>query len=158
MLNFRKATENDTMLYFNWANDLNVRKHSFSSEEIDLKEHKTWFKAKLKDDTCLMLVFHNEENKNIGQIRIQKESQNQALIGISIAEDSRGKGYANEMLEMSSHYFFKFNKNYIINAFIKIDNLNSKFVFEKAGFEYQKELIYDNIKSFLYTKKINENR
>ena len=45
MLNFRKATENDTMLYFNWANDLNVRKHSFSSEEIDLKEHKTWFNA-----------------------------------------------------------------------------------------------------------------
>jgi len=153
MLSYRKATEKDTLLYFNWANDSNVRKQSFNSSEIDLDKHKKWFNAKIKETTCLMLVFQNEEKLYIGQIRIQNENDIEALIGISIAQEYRGKGYASEMLNIASDYFFETNPNYRINAFIKISNLNSKYAFEKAGFEYEKELMFKNSKSFLYTKK-----
>lgn len=154
MLSFRKATENDILLYFNWANDSKVREQSFNSSSIGLEDHKKWFKAKIKDATCLMLVFQNEENELVGQIRIQKENSNEAIIGISIGENSRGKGYASEMLEKASNYFFEINKSYSINAFIKIDNLNSKYAFEKAGFQFEKELMFNGFKSFLYSRTI----
>jgi RimJ/RimL family protein N-acetyltransferase len=154
MLSYRKPDESDSLLYFHWANDLNVRKQSFDSKLINLENHKQWFSAKIKDETCLMLIFQNEEKCDIGQIRIQKENKNEALIGISIDEEYRGKGYAVEMLQISIKYFFEEHKNFIIKALIKKENSNSKYTFEKAGFEYESEVIHENIESLLYTKKV----
>jgi RimJ/RimL family protein N-acetyltransferase len=154
MLSYRKATNKDALLYFNWVNDSNVRKLSFNSSEIDLDGHMKWFKTRIEDLTCMMLVFQNEEKLYIGQIRIQKEADSEALIGISIAKEHRGNGYASEMLKMASDSFFENNRDYRINAFIKISNLNSKYAFEKAGFEFEKELMFKNNKSLLYIKKV----
>ena len=100
-----------------------------------------------------MLVFQNEKNQNIGQIRMQKENEKEALIGISIASDFRGNGYAKEMLQIASDYFLKSNSNYVINAFIKETNLSSKYAFEKAGFEFRNLINYENSQSFHYFKK-----
>lgn len=154
MLSLRRATKNDTLLYYNWVNDSNVREQSFDSNSINFEDHKRWFKSKLKDTDCMMLVFKNEKNLDIGQVRIQKEDDKSALIGISIASEHRGKGYAIEMIQMSSDYFFISNPIYIIKAFIKIENSISKYVFEKAGFEFNSELMLENTESVLYTKKM----
>ena len=154
MLIFRKATEADTKLYFDWVNDFSVREQSYNSVAIDFESHKKWFKSKLEDRSCFMLVFQNEENLNIGQIRIQKENINEALIGISISVEHRGKSYAKEMLQIASDYFLDINQGFKLNAFIKKKNLNSKYAFEKAGFEFTNEIIYENIESFHYVKKI----
>tara|TARA_B110000027_G_C16120295_1_gene302472 strand:+ start:4191 stop:4658 length:468 start_codon:yes stop_codon:yes gene_type:complete len=154
MLSYRKPNESDCLLYFDWANDLNVRKQSFDSELINLENHKQWFTAKIKDETCFMLIFQNEKKCYIGQTRIQKENKNEALIGISIDEEYRGNGYASEMLQISTKCFFEENENFIVNALIKKENSNSKYAFEKAGFEYDSELRHKNIESFLYRKNI----
>ena len=66
MISFRKATIYDLMLYFDWANDPEVRAQSFDSKIIDIESHKKWFLSKLNDDSLLMLVFQNEKNQNIG--------------------------------------------------------------------------------------------
>ena len=153
MLIFRNATIADTILYFDWANDPIVREQSYNSSVIDFENHKKWFESKVEDDSCLMLVFQNEEKLKVGQIRIQKENGKEATIGISIAYEHRGKGYAKEMLKIASDYFLDSNPNYQINAFIKESNLNSKYAFEKAGFEFQNIIDYENFKSFHYTKK-----
>jgi len=153
MISFRKATIHDLMLYFDWANDPEVRAQSFDSKIIDIESHKKWFLSKLNDDSLLMLVFQNEKNQNIGQIRMQKENEKEALIGISIASDFRGNGYAKEMLQIASDYFLKSNSNYVINAFIKETNLSSKYAFEKAGFEFRNLINYENSQSFHYFKK-----
>lgn len=152
MLSFRKADLTDTRLYFDWANDCDVREQSYNSAVIDFENHKNWFESKLDDNSCMMLVFQNEENLKIGQIRIQKESDKEALIGISIASEHRGKGYAKIMLEMASNFFLVLNKNFIINAFIKEKNLTSKYAFEKAGFEFKEIINYENCSSFHYIK------
>ncbi len=154
MLTFRNATIADTNLYFDWANDPDVREQSYSSNPIDLESHGKWFKSKLEDSSCLMLVFQNEENLNIGQVRIQKENINEALIGISIAVEHRGKSYAKEMLKIASDYFLDSNEDFKLNAFIKMKNLSSKYAFEKAGFEFETEKNYENIQSFHYVKKL----
>ena len=154
MLTFRKATIADTNLYFDWANDPDVREQSYNSNPIDVESHKKWFNSKLKEDSCFMLVFQNEDNLNIGQVRIQKEDKNEALIGISVAREHRGKSYAKEMLQIASDYFLDTHKGFKINAFIKKENLSSKYAFEKAGFEFEVEKIHENIYSFHYVKKL----
>ena len=40
MLSYRKPNESDCLLYFDWANDLSVRKQSFDSDLINLENHK----------------------------------------------------------------------------------------------------------------------
>jgi RimJ/RimL family protein N-acetyltransferase len=153
MLSFRKATIDDILVYFEWTNDPIVREQSYNSSIIDFESHKKWFESKLKDDSCLMLVFQNEEKENVGQIRIQKQTNQESLIGISIASEFRGRGCAKEMLQMATDFFLAANPNYHINAFIKEKNLSSKFSFEKAGFEFNTIINYEDVSSFHYIKK-----
>lgn len=158
MLNFREAIIDDLQLYFDWANDEAVRDNSYSPAKIDLESHSRWFSAKLEDKSCLLLIFQNEDCKNVGQIRIQKQDHKESIIGVSVDLEFRGKGYAKEMLQLASDYFLVLNPDFVINAFIKIDNLNSKYAVEKAGFEFTEFVDYEGISSFHYIKKRNENR
>ncbi len=154
MLSFRRATITDKIMYFDWANDPVVREQSYNSSPIDFESHCKWFKSKIEDKSCLMLVFQNEENLNIGQVRVQKENMDEAIIGISVSIEHRSKSYAKEMLQISSNYFLDSNKGFKINAFIKKKNLNSKYAFEKAGFKFEAEKIHENIQSLHYIKKL----
>lgn len=153
MLSFRKANLKDVALYFDWANDTSVREQSYNSATIDFENHEKWFKSKLQDDSCLLLLFQNEEEQNVGQIRIQKENKNQALIGISIGTDHRGKGLAKEMILLASNFFLANNKGFLINAYIKEQNESSKQAFERAGFELKDIINYENCVSFHFIKK-----
>ena len=38
----------DLPIYFNWVNEKDVVKNSFTNKKISIKEHSKWFKAKLK--------------------------------------------------------------------------------------------------------------
>jgi RimJ/RimL family protein N-acetyltransferase len=91
-------------------------------------------------------------------VRIQKEKEINALIGLSVDSVHRGKGYAKEMLQAASDFFLKENPHFCIDAYIKEQNLNSKVAFEKAGFRFLGMMIYEGYKSFHYIKKTNENR
>ncbi len=157
MLKFRKATQEDIKIYFEWANDINVREQSYNSEAISYANHEKWFENKLKDNLCLMLIFEDQEQNKIGQVRIQKINDFEALIGISVALELRGKGYAKEMIHLASDYFLNSNAGFTINAYIKESNSNSKFAFEKAGYEFVEFVEYvDNqsFKSYKYIKRI----
>lgn len=153
MLSFRKPVITDMELYFEWANDPEVRGQSYNSNPIDLESHKKWFDSILKNDKCSMYVFQNEKNENVGQVRIQKFSNKEALIGISIVSCQRGKGYAKEMLLLSTNAFLEGNKGFLINAYIKESNLSSKFSFEKGGFRFKDMVDYESFRSFHYIKE-----
>ena len=56
------------------------------------------------------------------------------------------------MLKIASDYFLDANKKILINAFIKENNLSSKYAFEKAGFEFKNIRNYENFRSFHYIK------
>jgi RimJ/RimL family protein N-acetyltransferase len=43
-----------------------------------------------------------KHNEFIGQVRIQKQDENTAVIGISNDANHRGKGYANKMIQIAS--------------------------------------------------------
>jgi RimJ/RimL family protein N-acetyltransferase len=152
MLSFRKPTLNDMQLFFKWANDDEVRKQSYDSQKIQLSTHIQWFEYAIMSESYNMYVFQDGNKENIGQVRIQKQNEMEALIGISIDFQHRGKGYAKEMLKIASDDFLNLNRGLLINAYIKENNISSKHSFEKAGFEFKAYLEYKGYKSFYYIK------
>ncbi|MBL0738854.1 GNAT family N-acetyltransferase [Flavobacterium sp. GN10] len=153
MLSFRKATLDDLDLYFDWANNYEVRAQSYNSDPIVFENHKKWFEAAIKNSLIDMFVFKNLDNNLIGQVRIQKQNDREALIGVSVSPDQRGKGYAKEMLSLATDFFLQSNNGFLINAYIKESNLISKFSFEKAGFKFKEMVSYENFMSFHYIKQ-----
>ena len=158
MLTYRKATEADMLLYFEWANDEEVRKQSYQTDKINMDQHQEWFNKKTSDNDCLMLVFENEDKFPVGQTRFQKENEEVYVIGISLAKEFRGKGLAAEILQMSSDHFLKLYPGKTINAYIKEDNAGSIKAFVKAGFVFAEKLVIEGKESVLYIKlKADEN-
>ena len=159
MLTYKKPTIDDLDLYFSWVNDPLVREQSFNSEPISIEQHKIWFEKILKDNSYSLLLFENQVKEKVGQVRIKKQDNSDAIIGISVDAKHRGKGYAREMLKIATNVFFKDNSDVVLNAFIKEANKSSIFSFEKADFKFFAKVVYENFRSFHYIKtKKNENR
>lgn len=156
MIEFREVNINDINIFFNWTNDPLVRSHSFNLEKVSFKVHEKWFTKKISDENSILLIFFMS-NSPIGQIRIEKETLNQATISISISSENRGKGYAVDMLKKASKYFHSKNPEFIINAYIKKNNSNSINSFEKALFKFYKKIKYKGHDSLNYILQ-NENR
>lgn len=53
----KEADENDLLILYEWTNDLEVRKNSFSDKKITLEEHKKWFFDKLKSLKTDMYIY-----------------------------------------------------------------------------------------------------
>lgn len=157
MLSFRRATQADMMLYFEWANDEQVRRQSYHSDTISLEAHKEWYYKKINDRNCLMLLFENEANVPVGQVRFQKENEKVYVIGVSLAKEFRGKGLAGTILLMASDHFLEIFPGITIYAYIKISNTESMRSFAKAGFVFANNVVVEKSESVLYIKyKENE--
>ena len=151
-IHYRKAKLSDLDLYFEWTNDPATRSNSFNTQEVDYQEHTNWFSRKIEDKKALLLVFENEENIPVGQIRIEQRTD-ENIIGISIEKNFRGLGLAVPMLTSACESFFTEFQAKNIHAYIKKTNLASLNSFRKAGFEIINELIISNEASYLLEKK-----
>jgi RimJ/RimL family protein N-acetyltransferase len=150
---YRKANEKDVMLYFDWTNDASVRENSYQSAPISLENHQNWFHSKISDENCMMVVFENHIGTPIGQVRIQRQNDTTAVIGISNDKNHRGKGYASQMIAMASDEFLKQYPQIQISAYVKLENQASKKAFEKAGYVLDVALNYEGFPSYHYIKK-----
>ena len=151
-MHHRKANISDLDLYFEWTNDPSTRSNSFNTQEVDYQEHTNWFSKKIEDKKALLLVFENEENIPVGQIRIEQKTD-ENIIGISIDKNFRGLGLAVPMLTSACEVFFIEFQAKNIHAYIKKTNLASLKSFKKAGFEIINELVISNEASYLLEKK-----
>ncbi len=151
-IHYRKAKLSDLDLYFMWTNDPATRSNSFNTQEVDYQEHTEWFSRKVEDKKALLLVFENEENIPVGQIRIEQKTE-ENIIGISIDKNFRGLGLAVPMLTTACGVFLTEFQAKNIHAYIKKTNLASLNSFRKAGFEIINELIISNEASYLLEKK-----
>jgi RimJ/RimL family protein N-acetyltransferase len=151
-LSFRKATESDSDLYFEWVNDPLVREQSYNSNYIEKEVHISWFSDKVKDSNFYFYIFQNQNNQNIGQVRIQKINDSNSIIGVSVDSKHRGYGYGSKILELACNDFLLAMPKIIINAYIKKENSSSKIIFEKAGFNFKELVEHQNFKSLHYIK------
>lgn len=91
------ATQDDMDLLYEWANDEEVRKNSFSTEKIPYENHVKWFQRLLERKDCKQYIYYVDDIA-VGQVRVTIEGEN-AEIGYSICAAGRGKGYAKRMLQ-----------------------------------------------------------
>jgi RimJ/RimL family protein N-acetyltransferase len=150
----RRVTIDDLGLYYEWANETDVRNQSFNTQIIDFESHTKWFHEKIKDNSCLMIVAEIA-NIPVGQVRFENDTTNKiSVIGISIDKNNRGKGISSELLLQASNYFLSIYPEFTINAYIKETNLKSISSFIKAGFQISGRVTYMGCDAVLYTKSI----
>jgi RimJ/RimL family protein N-acetyltransferase len=146
-ITYRKATPNDVMLYFDWANDPAVRVNSFNSEKINLENHIQWFQQTLKNPENLLLLFELE-GKPFGQVRFQTISID-CVLNYSIEINNRGLGLGIPMITKAIEVLHDVRPEIIrITAKVKKENPASLKVLEKSGFHLQEES--ENERVYLY--------
>ena len=135
MLACRRATVGDLLLYFEWANDEEVRKNSFNPQKITLEQHKKWFEKKINDSDCLMFIVSIKENE-VGQIRFDKISDDSFETDFSIEKNFRGKGFGSDVIKIGTQELFKTRPliKRVIGK-VKKENFPSKKSFLNAHFK-----------------------
>lgn len=128
------ATLDDMDLLYEWANDEEVRKNSFSTEKILYENHVKWFHRLLERDNCRQYIYYVNDVA-VGQVRVTIEGD-KAEIGYSICATGRGNGYAKRMLQLLKVQL----KQDIpvvktLTAKVKMENIASQKVFLGLGYE-----------------------
>ncbi|MBX0331665.1 UDP-2,4-diacetamido-2,4,6-trideoxy-beta-L-altropyranose hydrolase [Pontibacter sp. HSC-14F20] len=134
-LKLRLAKPADLHLLFDWANDPEVRRHSFNSEPIPLENHIRWFQAKLDNpDTILYLA--EADGTPAAHIRFDINSST-AKISYLIAADFRGNGLGHTVLLKGIQQLLEDRPDVqLVEGLVQQDHKASVRSFEKAGFAY----------------------
>ncbi len=150
MLRFRKAKQEDMTLLFSWANDPLARKNSYNQQQITKEEHISWFEKQLRNADNEIYIFLDENQLAVGQVRFGLNVYGQAIISLFIVEEHRGKGYANQMIDMATTNYLEAHKTGTeVLAYIFKANETSLRSFLKAGFKLTKEEDFSGIPSYI---------
>lgn len=133
ILTYRLADEEDVDLLFQWANDDDVRRNSFSSAKIPYEDHLKWFSKILNDKNCEIYIFYREE-KPVGQVRLNYDSKN-AQISYSISKEFRGQGFGKLLISLIEKIVRKNHPEItVLTAKVKPDNIASQKIFEDNNY------------------------
>lgn len=139
LLRLRRARPDDARRIWEWTNDPETRRASFSSDPIPWEKHMQWFERLLQDpqQECLMAV--DAEGNPIGQLRFAMENDD-ATLSINIAPGRRGKGYGKELALQGARRLFRAKHMRSIHAYSKPDNTASARLFLGAGFSQEEPM------------------
>jgi UDP-2,4-diacetamido-2,4,6-trideoxy-beta-L-altropyranose hydrolase len=134
VLALRPARVEDAQLYFDWANDPEVRGQSFDAKPIAWTEHAAWFARRLADSVLLLAA--DEAGMPAGQARFEPRAGAWRL-SYSMAAEFRGAGLAAKMLGMALQEMRRQNVAHAgakLIAEVKPGNPASRRVFAALGF------------------------
>lgn len=133
----RRVKETDMKLLFDWRNNELVRKNSFCMDPVEWNKHVKWFNTTLVKSSVLFFILICKEQE-VGQIRIDLELDNTAIINYSIAEKYRGFGYGKQILHLAeTELYERFKNKYMLKALVKENNISSQVAFERLGYILQ---------------------
>lgn len=142
----RDATIKDELLVFEWRNIENLVALSSKQKKVTFEEHKEWFKKKIKNSKCRILIIQLK-NKNIGLIRLELENKKNCKISIYLIPGYEGQGFGSAALsQVLNSDTIKCN-SYL--ADVQISNISSQKFFQKLGFSKSLK----NSSSILFKKK-----
>ena len=98
-LKIRRAEIDDSQQLFRMANDFEVRKHSFSTEQIKYEDHFKWFKEKLNSKNKTAIWVMEFEGIIVAQVRYDTSKKRTAIIDFSVNAAFRGNGYGTQILK-----------------------------------------------------------
>jgi RimJ/RimL family protein N-acetyltransferase len=121
----RVATAADLGFLYRLRNDPETRQWSRTENEISPEEHADWFAA----TTDRIFVAEGENGIQFGIIRLVRHPH-ELEMGIVVAPEHRGKGYASLMIELGVKEAWA-----PVVAYVREDNLKSLSAFKRAGFK-----------------------
>ncbi|MCC5946010.1 MAG: UDP-2,4-diacetamido-2,4,6-trideoxy-beta-L-altropyranose hydrolase [Bernardetiaceae bacterium] len=137
MMHIRKANIEDMKLYFDWANDIEVRQNSIHTEPIVWENHQRWFLNKLQSEHTRLYVFEIQSNP-IGQLRIDFQ-ENIGLINYALDTRYRGLGLGKLMVQKTMKELKMEGRTIKLKAQVKQTNIASLKVFEQLGFALENQ-------------------
>ena len=129
-IHLRDATINDKLLVFEWRNIDTLVALSSQQKKVTLQEHQQWFKKKIADLNCKLLIIQLKE-KSIGLIRLELE-QEECKITIYLIPGYEGQGFGYAALSQAIDNCTLDCKSYL--AEVQIKNIPSQKLFQKLGF------------------------
>ncbi|MDB5261403.1 MAG: glycosyltransferase [Adhaeribacter sp.] len=153
-LRLRKAQDQDMTLLFKWANDPEVRRHSFNPSPIPQAMHQSWFRAKLNDPDCLIFIAFAGDVP-AGMIRYDI-IEKQATISYLLNKDFRGKGLGSWILAAGTEALRQQRPDVrqLIGQ-VQTSNIASIVSFRKTGFAELTDGSAVNPKSLVFAKSLN---
>ena len=144
-IHLRDATINDKLLVFEWRNIDTLVALSSQQKKVTLQEHQQWFKRKIVDLNCKLLIIQLK-NENIGLIRIESE-QGECEITIYLIPGYEGQGFGHVALSQAIDNCTLNCKSYL--AKVQSKNIPSQKLFQKLGFSKASEndafILYNKI-------------
>lgn len=125
----RRATLDDALDVLIWRNDPLTRAMSRTPDEVEQQAHVAWFNRAL-DDAASTLLIGEVGGEKIGMVRFDHGAATE--VSININPSCRGRGLGHELLSEALTWAVG-----DLVAVIKDQNLASRRLFERAGFELQ---------------------
>jgi UDP-2,4-diacetamido-2,4,6-trideoxy-beta-L-altropyranose hydrolase len=149
-LRLQRSTQADSKILWEWANDPEVRRLSFSSDAIPWEIHQQWYTRKLKDPNSAGWIGFDIEDRPIGLVRFDRSSDGRLDVGVSVAAGFRGRGFGTELIRQGLRRISFLFPRQPAHAWIKAENLTSIRAFEQAGFELVGKEIVKGSKALHY--------
>ncbi len=128
----KRAEKKDINIFFEWANDPEVRKSAFKTNKISWSEHKNWYYKKIQSKKVSLFII--KKNKiSIGQVRLEKK-KNFINISYSLSKKFRGFGLGKKLLSIALKKIKK-KTNIVLVGKVKKKNIKSVNVFKSLGFK-----------------------
>jgi UDP-2,4-diacetamido-2,4,6-trideoxy-beta-L-altropyranose hydrolase len=132
-MQLRRTVESDCEVFWEWANDPEVRAASFRCRPISWESHAEWFRTKLSDRDAVLYTVTNNDHTPVGELRYQIEGE-RAVLSIALGARFRGHGWGRNMLTVGTERFFHDSEVESIEAYVKPSNEASLKLFAGAGF------------------------
>ena len=126
----RDATNNDELMIFEWRNIDSLIALSSEKKKVTLKEHQQWFKKKIVDLNCKLLIIQLK-NIRIGLIRLELKKE-ECKITIYLIPGYEGRGYGFMALSQAMDNCIYDCDSYL--AEVQSMNIPSQKLFQKLGF------------------------
>lgn len=147
-VSIRKAVESDLMLLFDWANDPESRKQSYSSNAITIADHRIWFSKKISDPGAYIYIL---EFKTIPFALVRFDVNQEALISYSLDKNFRGRGWATPALDLAIESFkMDYKKSIKLVGYVKRSNESSVKTFQHLNFSEVEASEYADSYKFEY--------
>lgn len=147
VVNLIRMTEDDTLDIIRWRNNPRVKSKFIYQELFTLKGHKKWIENMINEGKAVQfIIFERATGRKIGStyLRDIDYSHNKAEFGIFIGEDDTiGKGYGSEAVELMVQFGFSQLKLHKIFLRVFEDNLSAIRSYKKAGFIIEAKLSDD---------------
>lgn len=132
-LQLRRTVDADCEIFWEWANDPEVRAASFHPATISWEEHAKWFRAKLADSQAILYTAMDKHGRRIGETRYQIQGR-RAVLSISLGANFRGCGLGQKLLTVATEKLFQDSESEFIDAYVRPTNEPSLKLFAGAGF------------------------